>query len=509
MKLARLAKKNSLAVKIMTAFSIARIAVMLINRKNQDAFGLLLALLIFYVVGNIILNLVDSQSAVTKFTTITGFAVITVVGIFQSGDVSDALPAFIAMGMCIVFMDAVLIKVTSAVAVTGVLAQTFIRVLNDGFTPSILWIEILLLTVVFTFGLIMACEITLKEQETDKQEIEYHVAYQEEVTGNMVKVVDNGNVHIGKLQEKLGNFKNATTEVTQSVEAISLGVNESVENMEVSTSMTQQIQGIIDNLIDLKNSSVGSANNAVGEIEKGLKIIDGLKDKSGDINVANDDVTRVSRELFEKIMSAEEITDLIYQISQQTNLLALNASIEAARAGDAGKGFAVVADEIRKLADDTRSSIDSISEILQGVTDLANQTGELIKKSVAAVAEQAEYIEAADSSFQSIAGSVEALHGDMTQLDTLSGTLDESNNAIIDGLANQQAASEEIAANAISASELCDNNLKDLNIVIAELNEVAKIIGSLDSNGEGVHDEQNEYDESEEYGEEDEYDEAM
>jgi methyl-accepting chemotaxis protein len=279
--------------------------------------------------------------------------------------------------------------------------------------------------------------------------------------------------------------------------------------MEVSTSMTQQIQGIIDNLIDLKNSSVGSANNAVGEIEKGLKIIDGLKDKSGDINVANDDVTRVSRELFEKIMSAEEITDLIYQISQQTNLLALNASIEAARAGDAGKGFAVVADEIRKLADDTRSSIDSISEILQGVTDLANQTGELIKKSVAAVAEQAEYIEAADSSFQSIAGSVEALHGDMTQLDTLSGTLDESNNAIIDGLANQQAASEEIAANAISASELCDNNLKDLNIVIAELNEVAKIIGSLDANGESTHEEQDEYDESEEYGEEDEYDEAM
>jgi methyl-accepting chemotaxis protein len=484
MKLARLAKKNALAVKIMTAFSIARMAVLIINRKNQAAFGLLLALLIVYTIGNIIFFLVNDRTRITKFTTITLFAVITVVGIFASGDVADALPVFIAMGMCIVFMDPVLIKVTSAVAVNGVLAETIIRIAVDGMSASISWTEILLLTVVFTFGLIMACDITLREQETDKQEIEYHVAYQEEVTGNMVKVVDNGNVHIGLLQSKLDSFRGATEEVTQSVDAISLGVNETVENMEVSTTMTQQIQDVIDNLIDVKNSSVSAANDAVDSIKKGLDIINGLKAKSDDIHVANNDVSRVSEQLFEKIMSAEEITDLIYQISQQTNLLALNASIEAARAGDAGRGFAVVADEIRKLADDTRSSIDSISQLLQGITDLANQTIELIKKSVDAVAVQSGYIDAADNSFHSIADSVENLHRDMTQLDKLSGNLDASNNAIIDGLANQQAASEEIAANALSSAELCGHNLRDLNSVINELNEIAKIIGSLNANSD-------------------------
>ena len=479
MNSSRLAKKNALAVKVMTAFSIARIVVLIINKKHQDAFALQLALLLLFMVGNIVFSIINDRSEISKFTTVTLFSVITSVGFFISGDVPDALPVMIAMGLCIIYMDPFHIKVTCGVSVVGLLIETIIKISNNGIVSSVAWVEILLLAIVFTIGLVMACNITLREQETDKQEIEYHVAYQEEITGNMVKVVENGNAHIALLQSKLDNFQNATEEVTKSVDAISRGVNETVENMEVSTSMTQQIQEIIDNLIDVKDSSVASANNAVESIKKGLEIIEGLKTKSVDINVANEDVTRVSEELCEKIVSAEEITEIIYQISKQTNLLALNASIEAARAGEAGRGFAVVADEIRKLADDTKSSIDSITELLQGVTALANETAELIKKSVDAVAVQSQYIDAADGSFHSIANAVEDLHGDMTQLDNLSGTLDASNNSIIDGLANQQAASEEIAANALSSSELCDSNLNELSNVIAELDEIAKIIGSL------------------------------
>ena len=475
----RLAKKNDLAMKVMVAFAIAKIAVLIINHKTQKGFVPLLVLFALFAVGNVVFQLINDRSELMKFTSVTAFSVLVLVSVFVSGSVMDALPIFIAMGMCIIYMDTFHIRVTCGASTLGILVETIIQIAKHGFAPSVTWVEILLLAAIFTFGILMACNITLREQETDRQEIEYHVAYQEEITENMVKVVDNGNAHIEQLQSKLDNFQAATAEVTRSVDAISTGVTDTAENMEVSTTMTQQIQDIIDNLIDVKDNTVQSTQRAIESVKSGLDIIESLKDKSDDINVANEDVTRVSEELCEKIQSAEEITQIIYQISSQTNLLALNASIEAARAGEQGRGFAVVADEIRKLADDTRSSIDSITQLLKGVTDLANHTSDLVRRSVDAVSEQANYIEAADGSFQTIAGAVEELSVDMKQLDKLSGNLDASNNSIIDGLANQQAASEEIAANAQSSADLCETNLNELDGVIDELNEIAKIIGSL------------------------------
>lgn len=475
----RLAKKNDLAMKVMVAFAIAKIAVLIINHKTQKGFVPLLVLFALFAVGNVVFQLINDRNELMKFTSVTAFSVLVLVSVFVSGSVMDALPIFIAMGMCIIYMDTFHIRVTCGASTLGILVETIIQIAKHGFAPSVTWVEILLLAAIFTFGILMACNIILREQETDRQEIEYHVAYQEEITENMVKVVDNGNAHIEQLQSKLDNFQAATAEVTKSVDAISTGVTDTAENMEVSTTMTQQIQDIIDNLIDVKDNTVQSTQRAIESVKSGLDIIESLKDKSDDINVANEDVTRVSEELCEKIQSAEEITQIIYQISSQTNLLALNASIEAARAGEQGRGFAVVADEIRKLADDTRSSIDSITQLLKGVTDLANHTSDLVRRSVDAVSEQAKYIEAADGSFQTIAGAVEELSGDMKQLDKLSGNLDASNNSIIDGLANQQAASEEIAANAQSSADLCETNLNELNGVIDELNEIAKIIGSL------------------------------
>lgn len=477
--IARMKGKNSLAFKILIVMAIAKVPQLIFGHDSAQYLVLLLVLTGIYVIVNIGLYVTKPESEYMKYISVIGYMIISVFVVLLQDNVAFALSVLVPIALSMIYLDESLVLVNGIAGTITFIVKAVIMLSIYGWSDGKGWLSVSVFIVLYSFAIYQTSKLINKYMDLDKQELEYHTRYQQEITENMMKTVEQSNGHIEILQDMMSNFENTTTEVTKSIDAISMGVTDSVSNMENSTTMTQQIQGIIDEMIDVKDSTMVIADNSVEATATGASIVSSLKHKSQDIQVVNQDVTRMSEELMRQISSAEEITRIIYQISSQTNLLALNASIEAARAGEQGRGFAVVADEIRNLADDTRNSIDNITEILHGVTVLAGNTLELIKNSVESVSEENNYIENADKSFKDISRLITELHDELIKLDQLSGQLDASNNTIIDSLANQQAASEEIAANAQSSAQLSQTNLEELKKVIGELDDIASVIGAL------------------------------
>jgi methyl-accepting chemotaxis protein len=80
-----------------------------------------------------------------------------------------------------------------------------------------------------------------------------------------------------------------------------------------------------------------------------------------------------SSELEKAASEVNQTVQLIKRVANQTNLLGFNASIEAARAGDAGRGFTVVAQEVKRLADESRQSIDSIRRLMHSMQEVSGK----------------------------------------------------------------------------------------------------------------------------------------
>jgi CHASE3 domain sensor protein len=91
----------------------------------------------------------------------------------------------------------------------------------------------------------------------------------------------------------------------------------------------------------------------------------------------SDRVTEISQQtqqLNQQVERIDAIANLVHSFANQTNMLALNAAVEAVHAGQLGNGFAIIADEIRKLALQSRQSVDQINLLVRDIHQATSLT---------------------------------------------------------------------------------------------------------------------------------------
>ncbi len=86
-----------------------------------------------------------------------------------------------------------------------------------------------------------------------------------------------------------------------------------------------------------------------------------------------DQLIKLSDTAKQQLENTSETVKVIQNIALNTRILGFNASIEASRAKESGKGFGVIAQEVRSLADVSKTSAEKIEEIIDSISEIANE----------------------------------------------------------------------------------------------------------------------------------------
>ena len=316
--------------------------------------------------------------------------------------------------------------------------------------------------VICIFGSYRAITILYKFSEQDREVIVKEAAHRAEVAERVSNIVENiANEFVEVItgldgvKESMSTVNNSMNDITNSSEGTAEAVNRQAEKTSV-----------IQERLETTNQSAVRArettDNLKNVIVNGMSLADDLQEQSDfvDQNVAK--ISQTVEQLVANVQQVSGITDSILNISSQTNLLALNASIEAARAGDAGRGFAVVADEIRKLAEETKVSTEKITEIINELKAVTDETQRGIVESADAIEIQRQKVTEVTNSFSEVESGMDVLE---VEVDTMSQEVEAvlmANGEIVDSIATLSAASQEVSAETQNCKDTIDGAYKDI-----------------------------------------------
>jgi methyl-accepting chemotaxis protein len=248
----------------------------------------------------------------------------------------------------------------------------------------------------------------------------------------MDQLVQRTNETIDRMEELIGQTKNAALAVVNGVRYISEGNQKLSQRTQQQASTTEETSGTVQELVSGITMNAGNTQRADRLSKEAVTVA-----AEGGNTVKN--TTEAMNDMAEGSRKVVEMMDLINEITFQTSLLSINAAVEAARVGEHGRGFAVVADEIRRLARRSSSASKDIQGLVHNIVERAGTGKEWVgqlengfKKIIQTIKEASDALGEVSLATQESAKGVEQIGQAMGEMSDVV----EHNATLVDELAN-------------------------------------------------------------------------
>ncbi len=309
--------------------------------------------------------------------------------------------------------------------------------------------------------------------------------------GGLIQQIQNVSVEVAGAA---GTVHDTATQLASGSSEQAASVVEITATMEELARTAGQIAGNAAKQAELASQSDASGRSGAQAVEAAVAGMESLLEHMETISGRAGVLDARAREIY-------RILALITEISQETHILSLNAAIEASAAGEHGERFAVVAKEVRRLAERSRESVESVRSLLDEFTGairavvVASEEGTKASHEVLGQSRStAEAIEKVSSALRMTAESAREISLATEEQRHASNdvllTVREQNEviqAMADGLAEFTGAAEELNQLALSIQLLSqsfrlesEHSLKNIAL------EIAAHLSAVAENGEAV-----------------------